>query len=115
MRMWMLNPVLLCRRHLLGEHGELHKFLPCWRKRQGIANRIAGNAIEPGNYQARHDVLAAEMLRRGYRHETPCEQPDFGYLPESQRNAVVNIEASLAELTRRCPECRERICVEVTE
>jgi hypothetical protein len=111
----MINPRLLCRQHLLGEHSELHKFLPAWRRQVKIAKRIEGNAIEPESYQARHDLLAAEMLRRGYRHETPCEQPDFGYLPESQRNAVVNIEASLAELTRRCPECRERICVEVTE
>ena len=25
MRMWMLNPELLCKKHLLGAHGELHK------------------------------------------------------------------------------------------
>jgi hypothetical protein len=108
MRMWMLNPVLLCRRHLLGEHGELHKFLPCWRKRQGITARVAGNAIEPGSYLARHDVLAAEMLRRGYRHESPCEQPDFSYLAIPEQRAVVDVQSSLAELVKRCPECRKR-------
>jgi len=104
----MVNPRLLCRQHLLGEHSELHKFLPAWRRKTGIAKRVAGNAIEPRSYQARHDLLVGEMLRRGYRHATPCEQPDFSYLPEAQKNATVDLEASLAELTRRCSECRNR-------
>jgi len=32
MRMWMVDPRLLCNQHLIGEHGEIHKFLPSFRK-----------------------------------------------------------------------------------
>ena len=27
MRMWMIDPKLLCRKHLLGEHLEIHMFV----------------------------------------------------------------------------------------
>ena len=36
MRMWMIDPTLLCRKHLLGEHGELHKFIPSFRKQYSV-------------------------------------------------------------------------------
>jgi hypothetical protein len=32
MRMWLVDPALLCDKHLLGEHGELHKFQHCFVK-----------------------------------------------------------------------------------
>jgi hypothetical protein len=109
MRMWMIDPRVLCRRHLLGEHGELHKFLPSWRKKVGIRGRVLGNAVEPGSYKFRHDELADEMIRRGYRHESPCQQPDFSYLSEEERFMLVDKGTSLKELLRRCPDCRSRL------
>lgn len=108
MRMWMVPPEVMCKKHLLGEHGELHKFLHNWRKQHRIDGRIAGNAMEPLSYQDRHDRLAEEMLRRGYNHASPLEQPDFSYLPEKQRGYRVNVEDSLDLLLGRCEECRGR-------
>lgn len=78
MRMWMVDPTLMCKKHLLGEHGELHKFMHNWEKRHRIDGRLAGNAMEPLSYKARHDVLADEMLARNYNHKSPLEQPDCG-------------------------------------
>lgn len=106
--MWMADPCILCQRHLLGEHGELHKFMPSWAKRHSIAGRVAGNQIEPGSYKLRHDELAAEMLRRGHRHESPLSQPDFSYLPNEHLEFRVDRCAALTELLNRCPDCRER-------
>ena len=108
MRMWLVNPILLCNKHLLGEHGELHKFLHNWQKKHKIDGRIAGNAMEPMSYKSRHDELAQEMLNRGMNHKSPLEQPDFSYLPEYQRNYKVDTVASLAMLRERCVNCRER-------
>lgn len=108
MRMWMVPAEMLCRTHLLGEHGELHKFLPSWRKKYSIAGRVAGNAMEPRSYKRRHDELAAEMLRRGYKHSSPLEQPDFSYLPAEHREFSIDVEASLRLLIKRCPECAKR-------
>lgn len=105
----MVNPQVLCRKHLQGEHGELHKFLPSWLKRHRIAGRVRGNQIEPLAYKARHDALAAEMLRRGYTHKSPLEQPDFSYLSESEQNAKVDVLSAQAVLCARCAECHERM------
>ena len=105
MRMWMVEPNIMCRKHLLGEHGELHKFLHNWQKKHKIDGRISGNAIEPLTYKLRHDKLAQEMSKRGFNHNSPLEQPDFSYLPEEQRNFKVDKEASLKLLLDRCCEC----------
>lgn len=108
MRMWMVNPKILCKAHLLGEHGELHKFLHNWRKQHRIDGRIAGNAIEPLSYKSRHDELAKEMIERNYKHNSELEQPDFSYLTDEQLNYRVDLEKSLKLLIEKCPACRER-------
>lgn len=108
MRMWMVDPIFMCRRHLLGEHGELHSFIQSWRKHRKIDRRITGNAIEPNSYKKRHDELAAEMIRRGMRHCSEIEQPDFSYLPVWQKDFKVDRKKSLNLLLERCPECRKR-------
>lgn len=106
MRMWMINPELLCKKHLIGEHGELHKFLHNWKKKHKIDGRISGNAIEPLSYKKRHDDLAKEMLHRGYNHNSPLQQPDFSYLPEDQLNYKVDVNLNKDILYKRCETCR---------
>ena len=65
--------------------------------------------MEPLGYKARHDELAEEMLRRGFKHESPLEQPDFSYLPSEQREYRVDRQASLVLLRERCPACAARM------
>jgi len=109
MRMWMVDPKELCTRHLLGEHGELHKFIPTFNKKHKIDNRIFPVVqIELTSYQARHDVLANEILRREMNHNSPLpELPDFSYLPKYQYEAKVNIDISIRDLHFRCEDCRK--------
>lgn len=101
----MTDPRRMCGLHLRGEHGEAHKFLHNWRKRHRIDGRIAGNAMEPMSYKARHDALAAEMVARGYRHNSPLEQPDFSYLQPEHREYRIDVAASEKLLHERCAEC----------
>ena len=108
MRMWMVDSKLLCNKHLLGEHGELHKFLNNWTKKHAITGRIAINAIEPMSYEKRHTELAQEMLSRGMNHQSPLVQPDFSYLPPEQQHYEVNQKQSLGLLHEKCEKCRER-------
>jgi hypothetical protein len=103
----MVDPKLLCRKHLLGEHSELHKFIPSFKKRTSVAGRIGH--IELSKYKERHDALATEMLNRGHEHRSPLEAPDFSYLPKKDYEATVDKEASLKELCKRCDECRKNI------
>ncbi|MGE5436411.1 MAG: pyrimidine dimer DNA glycosylase/endonuclease V [Syntrophothermus sp.] len=103
----MVNPELMCDKHLLGEHGELHKFLHNWQKQQTMTKRILDNAIEPKSYKKRHDQLAAELLRRNFNHQSPIEQPDFSYLPVEEQNFIIDVNNNYLRLVERCEKCRK--------
>jgi hypothetical protein len=57
----------------------------------------------------RHDVLAQEMIKRGYNHKSPYEQPDLSYLFNHQRYAIVDILYNINDLCERCNDCKNRI------
>jgi hypothetical protein len=108
--MWMIDPKLLCQKHLLGEHGEIHKHRHNFVKQHSITKRVSPVVqIEPSAMQSRHDALAQEMLCRGMNHQSPFMQPSIEYLPIVEQLAVVDIQNSLNDLMNRCPECKERI------
>ena len=110
MRMWMIDPKLLCRKHLLGESNEIHKHKHNFEKHHSITGRITPIVlIEPDNMKSRHDELAKEMLSRGYNHQSPYEQPDLSYLSNNERYVKVNLNYNIQDLYNRCNECRERI------
>jgi hypothetical protein len=109
MRMWMLSPKLLCRKHLLGEHVEIHKHRHNFVKKQSIQGRMSPIVlIEPYAMEVRHNELVEEMLIRGYKHNSPYSLPDLSHLPAEVRNIKVDKEYNIKDLTDRCPECRER-------
>ena len=109
MRMWMLDPKVLCKKHLLGEHVEIHKHRHNFVKKHSIAGRINPVVqIEPLSMETRHNSLVEEMLNRGYKHNSPYTLPDLSHLPEEVRNIKVNKEYNIKDLTKRCIECRER-------
>ncbi len=100
----MSNPRFMCRKHLLGEHGELHKFRHMFIKGHRIEGRRG--QIEPAAMKYRHDELAREMVRRGYRHESPYEQPDLsGY---DLAGFTVDRAESTKELFKRCCDCKSQ-------
>jgi len=110
MRMWGINPKLLCRNHLLGEHNEIHKHKHNFEKKHSIAKRISPIVqIEPENMQKRHDDLVMEMFNRGYNHNSPYVQPDLSHLKSVERFAQIDLDISIADLTHRCPECARLI------
>ena len=110
MRMWMINTKLLCRKHLLGEHNEIHKHRHCFVKKHSIKGRIEPNIqIEPASMQSRHDELAQEMLNRGYNHKSDYIQPDISYLSEKHRLAKVDKIISIKDLKKRCLKCKKNI------
>lgn len=109
MRMWMVDPRGMCRKHLLGEHVETHMLLGSMNKGISMDGYVRNNLAEPAKLAARHDALATEMKRRGYRHQSPLSHQDAAevleYYSEGVQRAKVHRAASLAELVRRCPEC----------
>lgn len=110
MRMWMIPAHLLCAKHLMGEHFEIHKHRHNFVKQHSISGRIKPvTMIEPARMQTRHDELAEEILRRGMHHASPYTLPDLSYLPTEERNAKVSHTESYTELCKRCLECQKRI------
>ena len=103
--MWMVDPKIMCTRHLLGEHHEIHMFAGSMRRQTGMSGYIDNNLLEPRSIKKRHDVLVAEMARRGYGHDSELEQPDVSYLPIDEQRAKIDISAAEKEIRRRCELC----------
>ena len=103
MRQWMVDPRIMCRQHLLGEHVEHHMFVGSINKGTSMDGYLRDGLLEPESLRVRHSELVAEMEARGYNHKSPL--PDYILIGEP---AIIDREVSKAELLRRCPECRER-------
>lgn len=103
--MWCVDPALLCRQHLLGEHKELHQLVGNIQAEH--TNAVKGHAdrgqIDTSRIATRHECLVDEMRNRGYNHNSPLEYDDSLGLGE------IDEKANLDDLAARCDACRERI------
>lgn len=79
MRVWDIAPAELCDKHLVAEHAEIHAVSAV------ISQSKRGFASHPevsrwrGKLPAlsrRHDVVAAEMIGRSFRHSSPMPVSD---------------------------------------
>ena len=105
MRMWGINPEILCRQHLLGEHLECHMFVGAILKHKSLKGYIDKGLVEVHMLKLRHDELVNEMTKRGYTHASPL--PDFVSWVEGELNIPKNFD----DLTTRCPECNKRVWI----
>lgn len=108
MRQWLVDPKILCRQHLLGEHLECHLFLGNIKKKRKLTGFIKNGLVEIDKIYSRHEELVAEMLRRHYNHYSPLECPSIEVI-KSYPQGYVNIETNYRELYKRCEVCRELI------
>lgn len=79
MRVWDIHPKYLCRKHLLGEHRELHGLWNILTKHKGTGgySRHPETLRWVGKQKAlylRHKTLVDEMKRRGYAHHSPLDK-----------------------------------------
>ena len=109
MRMWMVNPKIMCRQHLLGEHRELHMLLGTLQKKRSLKGYLDRNIMEPLAICRRHNELVEEMVQRGYTHNSPLliHTISLNYLGDSKFTKVNQVE-SYREITRRCERCKKR-------
>lgn len=102
--MWGVSPALLCDKHLLGEHVEMHMFSGAIKK--GISTRgyEETGLVVLSKIRSRHDALAKEMKRRGMNHRSPMDP-----VVDGCKGGWIDKEKNLRELKRRCAQCRKRI------
>ena len=103
MRMWGVKPNQLCRKHLLGEHVEMHMFAGTVKAKKSITGYIRKGLVNPRLIKTRHDELAKELESRGYNHQSPLEFNCLN-LPEH----FLSIKSNIRELKSRCPICFNR-------
>ena len=112
MRMWMVDPRIMCRQHLLGEHLENHMFVRHLVDGKGIDGYLRNNCLEVRSLYPRHNDLVYEMTARGYKHKSPFDLETTEMISDNysdeQLNVRIDKEEALKELLRRCKRCRER-------
>ena len=99
----MVDPTKMCRKHLLGEHVELHMLVGTLKRGKSIDGFLENRLVEPQNIIKRHKQLVKEMKRRGYNHQSPISGFRTGIIGKVSKNK------SLRELHKRCELCRIRI------
>ncbi len=117
MRMWMVAPIIMCDRHLYGEHVELHMFLGTFRKHKNVKGYIDNNLLEFKSIVKRHNVLVYEMKRRMIQNGKKSNHSsflneimvnEFAHSYNDITDIEVNRLKSSLDLFRRCPICRKR-------
>jgi hypothetical protein len=75
-RIWDIDTELLCDRHLLGEHRELHAIWSVLTTGKRGYSRHPETLRWRGRLAAlyeRHEEQVAEMARRGFNHRSPLD------------------------------------------
>lgn len=110
MRMWLVSPGEMCRRHLLGEHVELHMFLGSIAKGNSLEGYVSRGFFQADKLVERHEDLVKEMIRRGYRHNSLVSDSQkemlWNWMRENPGKCIVDSEISRRELASRCEACR---------
>lgn len=108
MRIWDVQPDLLCRQHLLGEHREVHAL---WNVitlgKKGYANHPETKRWV-GKQKAlylRHELLVKEMLYRGYSHSSPLDAA-LAIDVEEQDELLHTLEEQLEMLQKKGCACK---------
>ena len=70
----MVNPRIMCREHLLGEHVEIHMFIGTINSNKSVKGYSQKGLLELHNLYARHADLVEEMKHRGYNHYSELDE-----------------------------------------
>lgn len=110
MRMWLCDPKIQCIKHLMGSHVEIHMFVGSLKKHKKMDGYIKNNLLQPRMLFQYHEDLVKEILRRGYKHNSPLtdSEIDIFYLPLEYQYWEIDKQKSLNDLLSRCDKCKER-------
>ena len=113
MRIWDIEPNRLCRRHLLGEHRELHAIWTILTEQKKEYSKHPETLRWKGKLKAlyiRHETLVVEMNRRGFNHRSRLDREKA--TGNAKQDRFVDQASRQIEILRdkRCSCClQERI------
>ncbi|UCF58765.1 MAG: hypothetical protein JSV15_06875 [Candidatus Bathyarchaeota archaeon] len=99
----MVDPRIMCRQHLLGEHAEIHMFIGTISRGNSVKGYLDKNLLEVHSLCNRHDELVREMKRRNYRHYSAISKK----WKQTKMIGSIDREENLEQLISRCSRCRE--------
>ena len=109
--MWLANPKLMCDRHLLGEHVEIHMIVGSMRKQKRLDGFFNNRLIQLDAIYNRHQELVNEMQERGMDHNSPLDQKEIRKLSRKYKefkNVDIDVESNIDDLCNRCSNCRKK-------
>jgi len=100
----MINPRIMCRQHLLGEHVEIHMFIGTIDRGKSVRGYLEKGLLEVHNLYNRHEELMREMKRRKYNHYSEVNKK-WKFV---EKVGSIDKEKNLSELITRCAKCEKR-------
>ena len=100
----MVNPKIMCRQHLLGEHVEIHMFIGTLDKGKTVDGYLEKGLLEVHNLYSRHQELVEEMKLRGYNHHSDVDKK----WKHAKNLGAIDKKKNLKNLIERCPLCKQR-------
>ncbi|NIW09756.1 MAG: hypothetical protein GWN33_03940 [Gammaproteobacteria bacterium] len=100
----MVDPRIMCRQHLLGEHAEIHMFVGTISRGNSVKGYLDKGLLEVHSLYNRHDELVKEMKRRNYRHDSAISKK----WKQARMLGSIDRQKNLEELINRCSRCRKR-------
>ena len=100
----MVDPKIMCRQHLLGEHAEIRMFIGTISRGHSVKGYLKRGLLEVHSLYSRHEDLVREMKRRNYKHNSGIDKK----WKQAEMLGSIDKEKNLKQLIDRCPKCRER-------
>jgi len=100
----MVEPRIMCKQHLLGEHAEIHMFIETISRGNSVKGYLERGLLEVHSLYNRHEELVKKMKCRNYRHDSPINKK----WRQARILGCVDKDKSLRQLISRCLRCRER-------
>ena len=100
----MVNPRIMCRQHLLGEHVEIHMFIGTINQGKSVKGYLEKGLLEIHNLYNRHEELVKEMKLRGYNHNSEVSKK----WKSVEKVGNIEKQKNLEELLCRCSRCKRR-------
>jgi hypothetical protein len=102
MRIWGVNPLIMCRAHLLGEHREMHALVGMIKLGISLKGYVTTGLVDTSMIKERHELLVREMVSRSYNHHTPL------YYRDKLKLGSIDVDYNMQDLFYRCGNCAAR-------
>ena len=109
MRMWMVDPRIMCFKHLCREHCEVHRLVANLRKGRDVRSYLLRQVLDISSIYIRHKELEDEIMARGGKLDSPLSAAECIAFARWYGSTTINIGRSLADLSDCCKECRRKI------